>query len=203
MFDIADIITNTIDEDTKVKGGKTYKEIVSARAEQANYSDSMPISFEELFGNLRDFSFLGEMDLRRLNLNSLKGIPRMVYGDYLKLSDNPALHSLDHFPKILKGDHFSLYIESCKLLELASFPVSSIEKISGISISDNQLDIADVVLMTYKNREFHGSFKPVSSDFEQHDLEKFYLIFKKLNYDFLKLKKILKIMPEPVMIPPF
>ena len=202
-----------INKDTIIKNDKTFDTIKWARSDSENKIGA--VSFEELFGDLSNCIFQGNLDLTELNLSSLKGCPQEVEHGYFSISSNSNFKNLDHFPKKLSSG-YSLFVDyrSALLLEYVDI---NIYKNSGLVIyEDSKAIMSDIMSDHNYSNEFHKSivislinFREANGDFSKiewwgdsqlsfswsySELEKFYEIYKKVDFNQEKFNRAIELL---------
>ena len=92
--------------------GKTFEETATIRRQAIlENQESEPASFKEVFGDLSDSFFEGDLDLSGLDLNSLEGCPFNIE-DSLHIDNNPNLKSLKYVSTVFELEgYFSVDID--------------------------------------------------------------------------------------------
>ena len=191
-----------INSNTMLKNGKKFWEVSNIRwlNEESAWP---PQSFQEIFGDLSDCVFVGDLDLSNIGLNSLQGCPQKVKGGNFQISRNFDLKSLDYFPTEITKD-FKIAIDFDLIYKLKDLDIS-IYRDLGINIFygayyDKKISKEEVfkkiahTLSEYRgangsfNRVFGKSVNPdISLDYIE--IERFYRIYKKLDFDLEKFNR--------------
>jgi len=192
----------TITKKAILINNKTFEEI---REDRAFLSGLVPpSSFKDLFGDLSDSIFQGNLDLSGLNLDSLKGCPLNISGGYFCISNNRALKSLDYFPEDIDPD-YGLFLDYDALLQLDSLDMN-IYKNLHITLFDSSTHLdskevsKNIVKILYESRRINGNFNKVTWPFfsnfslDYHKLEIFYSIFEKVGFDREKFDRALELL---------
>jgi len=195
-----------IDKNTTLFNGSSFEKTTALRSGK---SESLkPESFKAIFGDLSSFTYHGNLDLSRLNLNSLEGCPQRIVGGTFTIKKNPNLHNLNHFPEKL-ATSFKLYIgynlvHCLKKVDINSYK-NSIIAISGL-LSVKEFVVLTPIQEVYKNiienlvsfREINGSFEKIQFPgfdhlFDYSEFEKRYNIYKKVDYNQEKFDRALEL----------
>jgi len=224
---MADININSY---TTTKSGKTILEIIESRRNlytELQEGETAPptCSFEDLFGDFSHATFSSnegeyDLDLSSIGLNSLKGMPKSVFGLILNFNSNPDLKSLDYFPESL--GHTSPFItiplgalsmdyllidefhkigkNTLKNVDELVFHVpgsgyldSSHKRVAAKVISVLcDLDIEDRFLYGGVYFKYENYDSPIPLDLS--DIKKICSIYKKVNCDYEKLIKALDLL---------
>ena len=192
-----------INKNTILDSGMSFEDTLLKRSEYIN-ENTAETSFENIFGDLSDCVFIGDLHLTFLGINSLKGIPCEVRNGNFIILGNENLKSLDYFPeKLTAGKKFGL-----------NFPISKESK--APSLRDLNIDIyKDLNIVIYQRKGFLSKdfildfqeFRAIQGDFQkihfigskllkfnEVDLEKLYQIFKKTNFDKVKFDRALELL---------
>jgi len=98
-----------IDENIEIKESETtFKHIALSRRKSED--KKTPKTFKEIFGDLSDSVFNGDLDLSELNLSSLEGCPKKISTGNFSIEVNPNLESLRYFPTEFK-DINQIYLD--------------------------------------------------------------------------------------------
>ena len=189
-------------ETSIIKDEKTFFDIVIDRASD-NEDDK---SFKEIFGDLSDFDFSGDLRLAGLNLNSLSGCPHSVSNGYFSIDDNPKLHSLEYFPRIFASDQsHSVYIDSQCVKEFANIPIGYYKHSRDICIratAECHPEDLDLVLSFLKFRGIREDFYSICAFNKDQDgdfsldydrLEFLYNTYEKVGFSAEKLKRFVEL----------
>jgi len=111
----------------------TFRKASELRTAQYVRGETNPKSFEDIFGNLSNLYFSGDLDLSSLNLNSLKGCPAEIRRGHFTLYGNPNLKSLDYFPARLALDK-QLVLQAENISSMKSVDINSYKFVDRILI---------------------------------------------------------------------
>ena len=185
-----------INENTIIKNGKTF----AATREDRDQNDESSQTFEEVFGDLSDSVFVGNLDLDSLNLSSLKGCPSKIKAGNFYIGFAPELKSLDHFPvEINKG--YELFISNHLIQDLTAKDIK-IYKDLQIVIWDDSSDLfneKNILFNFSEYRRINGSFSRISAgldpiEFYFPNLERLYSVYEKLGFDREKFERALELL---------
>jgi len=191
-----------IDLKSLLKDNKTFLETRSDRQSQMWGGGSVePASFEEIFGDLSNCSFTGNLDLSSLELNSLKGVPKIIKSGHFSISGNPDLENLDFFPIQLAFSK-SLYIDY-EMLPLFNSVDINTYKDCMIIISVQEFGLSDLeknrdICVAFSDyRKVNGSFENVLIEHPAIDyqgLESLYSVYKKLDFNLEKFDRAIELL---------
>ena len=200
-----------INENTVIKNGKTFKEI-NFNLENRLYDNNSrrePKSFEEIFGDLSDCIFVGDLNLNSLGLHSLKGCPQRIRYGNLHIAYNPDLLSLDYFPKKIT-DRFELFVDFDIVHELKNLDISVYKelriyinfKISFDMVLFNKKDILKKIVYSLSDyRAVNGSFAEVSGffssdikSFNRVEFEKLYQLYERVGLNQEKFNRVVELL---------
>ena len=160
-----------------------------------------PASFEDIFTNLSNCIFIGDLDLSGLKLSSLKGCPAVVENGHIDISDNEELENLDFFPSQLDFSR-SLYVDYYVLQLLKGVSVESY-KGCAIAIHDHEFGLSDfeksknICIALSDLRKVNGDFKNVlvkNPVMDYAEIEKLYKIYEKVDFNQEKLDRALELL---------
>ena len=183
---------------TQLKNGKTFPELLAVYMDKP--ASTAKESFKDIFGDLSDATYIGDLDLREFGVTSLEGCTKEVSGNFL-IFDYGALKSLKGFPKIAHGSHIQLNNQASFLFK--DIDSELYKNASTLYCDCYDLTPVDIVLNFSNWRKVKGSFKdlqrfryritPVdaeeSSDFDYEELERLWRLYKNLNFNSTKLKR--------------
>jgi len=176
------------------KNGISFTNIISSRA----LSNGVSISFEELFGDLSDCIFMGDLNLGDLNLNSLKGCPKKIEDGFFSIENNPELKTLDYFPIELDAGN-TIFVD-CSLIELFLKLDISTYKDLYLYLAGNKLSNKEIAVQLSKMRKARGSFNFIhkgsfkSSSKALPEIEKFYKLYEKVSFNKEKFDRLLELL---------
>ena len=199
----------TITATTEIANSKSFGKLAEARRTEVNRGHSKPLSFMDIFGDLSECVFKEYLSIARLNLNSLEGCPRRVESGYFSIGQNPALKNLSHFPEAVEDSIFidycdnittlkellnlknfnsdeykTLYLNgNSNLVDISALSIELIDSFREINISGSPVPAANVVKTTGLKRDKNGDWNFLKTNCKNSELEKLYLIFKKVGFD--------------------
>jgi len=186
-----------IDSNKMLDNGKTIKETMALRRENILSGEiKLNSSFEEVFGDLSNYSFNGSLNLDFLNIDSLKGCPKFVHGSYFAISSNEKYRDFEGFPE-LTSENCHIYIAENHVSRF-SVDYQLYERVKLVLIKDtigNMFSDIDLVVSFSGLRKKEGSFEKIrvdsdkNSGLDYHSLEKIFAIYRNLNFDEEKLRK--------------
>ena len=188
------IITNR----SKLENGLIFSDILNSRVKKREKATSV----EQLFGDLSDCVFEGDLDLSTLNLNSLKGCPKEVRAGFFSIEDNPNLKTLDFFPEKLAAWDI-IYIQDSLLEQLAKVDINIYKSSYIYLIGDliaNKDNVINFVVYLSEIRRLRGDFKFIHrGSFRNRSktcssLEELYQLYKRVGFDQIKLERALKLL---------
>ena len=126
-------------EIVQIQSGSILENGLSFSATMAERSKDLtePKSFKDIFGDLSEAAFIGDLNLAGINLCSLEGCPYSVLGGFFAIEDNLNLESLDYFPRAL-ADARSLFINVDHIKFFENPHIETIIKISRVIICLNK-----------------------------------------------------------------
>jgi len=180
-------------QSTILKNGKTFaktcfdRAVVSKGDLDPKTGDFIPPtefkSFEEIFGDLSDYTAVGEIFLNRVNLNSLKGFPQKFVGATIHLRENPDLKTLEHLSKDIQtfpemeGEGVTLNVNWTGL-ETGDFvsedQLQNIDLLKCQRVNEDLFTIEEAVKLTAPLRKKYGNFENVETEWEPEELEEVY-----------------------------
>jgi len=195
-----------IRNETVIRESKTFKDIENARrnivSEEDSKQDEEPCSFEDIFGDLSNTCFIGHLNLSGLNLNSLKGCPQKISQGSFQCHSNWNLDSLNHFPKELTPNQNVLFcftsVNSVKNINPEIF-----KDTSELNMLSTYLTIFETVYISSSMRKTLGNFSKIETDYNSEDLERFYQIFEKVNFNLENFTKCAVLLDIPHQKLPF
>jgi len=187
-----------ITKETTLANGKTFE---SAALDHYGGNEEAK-SFEEIFGNLSDCVFSGELELANLNLSSLKGCPyKIINEDFSKrnnfsIETNPFLNSLEGFPIQFKNVS-KLYLSYDLFKKLRTLDQSTRESLShGVNIISpivipSSVEESEIIMNMLIVDNFHNNSKNVKLlnpqykvlKLNQEKVRQQKRIYAKLDYD--------------------
>jgi len=172
-----------------------------------------PASFMDIFGDLTDNLFTGDLDLNGLNLTSLEGCPKKVINGHIFVSNNPKLKNLDHFPEFISVGKFIMIdynlIESSTTLNKSIY-MSCLNFFFKLSNFDNNnvhsdfiaaktiLNLGELIKDNYLTR---GKIKFLSqnlnvSNIDVTALNHAYNLFEKVGFSTQKFENLIKLLSK-------
>jgi len=185
----------------KLGNGKSFGKLKGNRMNEAS-EGAAPCSFKDIFGDLTEYIYKGDLDLSQLNLSSLEGCPQKLKEGYFAIDNNPNLKSLENLPsssgkfyigydniylfdkiEINKYKHFNIYI--------CDIPFQN---------HNPMVTVKNIIFFFAKFRMLNGDFNKLKNftflsgqELNYVDLEKYYAIYEKVNFNREKFNQVLEL----------
>jgi len=196
-----------INENTVLDCGTTFGELRHAYSNSEE--NNIPKSFNDIFGDLSGSIFVGTLDLSSLNLNSLKGCPTRVKRGGIDIACNPNLKSLDYFPKKLPKDQ-AFFIDYDLIPVLSSLDIKDYQNLNIYicykaylkeALPTMKESLKRVASSLLEFREENGNFDKIHGDIyapsvklNPVEVERYYTIYKKVDFDREKFDRAVELL---------
>ena len=187
---------HTITNATKFSCGSTFSNFLFSRRQSDR---ATPASFEQLFGDLSNSVFSGDLNLGDLNLNSLKGCPKKIEDGYFSIENNPELKTLDYFPEDLDTGN-TIFVDSSLLELFLKLDISTYKDSYFYLTGGGTLPNKDLAIYLSRIREARGDFEFIhEGSLPRHsetcsDIEKLYKLYEKVGFDRTKFDRALELL---------